>query len=82
MVESPSLEVFKRCDAKGLGLVSNIAGRCGWLDWMILEIFSNVNDSMVLCCALQFMSKGVVWFDISFVVAILPHLKYNTKFRR
>ena len=82
MVESPFLEVFKSCDAKGHGLVSNIAGRCGWLDWMILEIFSNLNDSMVRCCALQFMSKGVVWFDISFVVATLPHLKSSTKFHR
>jgi len=50
MVESPSLEVFKkhaRYSTSGHGLVGMVVlGR--WLDLMILEVFSNLNDSMIL----------------------------------
>ena len=50
MVESPSLEVFK----KHLDIVMRdmvyweilVIGR--QLDWMILEVFSNLGDSMIL----------------------------------
>jgi len=44
VVESPSLEVFKkthRCGASGYGLVRVVVlGR--WLDLMIVEVFSNL----------------------------------------
>jgi len=50
VAESPSLEVFKkmfRYGTSGYGLVSMVV--LGWrLDLMILEIFSNLNDSMIL----------------------------------
>ena len=48
MVESLSLEVFKKC----LGVVLRdmvyweILVIGGWLDWMILEVFSDLADSM------------------------------------
>jgi len=48
-VESPSLEVFKkrRYGTSGYGLVGTVLlGR--WWDLMILEVFSNLNDSMIL----------------------------------
>jgi len=44
MVESPSLEVFKkmcRCGTSGSGLVGMVV-LGGWLDLMILDIFSNL----------------------------------------
>ena len=34
-----------RCCTEGHGLVENIGGR---LNWMILEVFSNLGDSMIL----------------------------------
>jgi len=49
-VESPSLEVFKktcRCGASGHGLAGMML--LGWqLDLMVFEVFSNLNDSMIL----------------------------------
>ena len=39
-------EMF-RCCSEGHGLVANIGGRC-MLDWMILEVFSNRGDSVIL----------------------------------
>jgi len=50
VVDSPSLEVFKkRCRRgnSGHGLVGMVV-MGWWLDWMISDIFSNLNDSMVL----------------------------------
>ena len=44
VVESPSLEVFKktcRCGTSGHGLVGMVV-LGGWLDLMILEVFSNL----------------------------------------
>jgi len=52
VVESPSLEVFKktcRCGTSGHGLVGMVL-LGGWLDLMILEVFSNLNDSMKRKC--------------------------------
>ena len=37
-------ETFRWC-TKGDGLVGNSGG---WLDWMILEVLSNLGDSMIL----------------------------------
>jgi len=34
-----------RCCPEGHGLVGNIGG---WLEWMILEVFSNTDDSGIL----------------------------------
>jgi len=49
VVESPSLEVFKkmcRYGTSGHGLAGMVVlGR--WLDLMILEVFSTLNDSMI-----------------------------------
>ena len=50
VVESPSLEGFKktrRRGTSGYGLVGTVV-LGGWLDLMILEVFSNLNDSMIL----------------------------------
>jgi len=50
VVESPSLEVFKktcRGGTLGYGLVGMVV-LGGWLDLMILEVFSKLNDSMIL----------------------------------
>jgi len=44
MVESPSLEVFKKtciCGTSGYGLVGMVV-LGGWLDFMILEVLSNL----------------------------------------
>jgi len=44
VVESPSLELFKKkcsCGTSGYGLVRMVV-LGGWLDSMILEVFSNV----------------------------------------
>jgi len=44
VVESPSLEDFKktcRCGTSGYGLVGMVV-LGGWLDWMILEVLSNL----------------------------------------
>ena len=48
VVESPSLEVFKKCGygTSGHGLAGMVV-LGGWLDLMILEVFSNHNDSMI-----------------------------------
>jgi len=51
VVESPSLEVFQsRVDValRAMGSGHGVMG-C-WLDWVILEVFSNLNDSVVLWC--------------------------------
>ena len=44
VVEFPSLEVFKKtfgCSTSGYGLVGMVV-LGGWLDFMILEVFSNL----------------------------------------
>ncbi|KAK4825110.1 LOW QUALITY PROTEIN: hypothetical protein QYF61_024001 [Mycteria americana] len=51
VLESPSLEVFKktcRCGAQGHGLVVDLAVLGLRLDSMILKVFSNLNDSLIL----------------------------------
>jgi len=56
MVESPSLKVFKKhVDVVLRDMVSgNLLVAGGRLDWMILEVFCNLGDSMILwwekCC--------------------------------
>lgn len=46
-VESPSLEAFSRCGAKGHGLVMGLREPGRWLD-LILKGFSNLEDSVIL----------------------------------
>jgi len=47
MVESSSLEVFKKCGDEALRDVVSGHGGMGWqLDWMISAVFSNLYDSM------------------------------------
>ena len=42
VIESPSLEVFKKqCGTSGYGLVGVVV-LGGWLDLMIIEVFSNL----------------------------------------
>ena len=52
MVESLSLEAFnKHLDIVLRNMVQwGILVKGGWLDWMILEVFSNLDDSMILSC--------------------------------
>ena len=38
-----------RCCTEGHGLVGGILVVGGWLDWMILEVFSNSGYSKILC---------------------------------
>jgi len=40
-------EMFRRC-IEGHGLVGNIGGGGGWLDWMILKVFANLDDDSVI----------------------------------
>lgn len=51
-VESLSLEAFnKHLDIVLRNMVQwGILVKGGWLDWMILEVFSNLDDSMILSC--------------------------------
>ena len=50
MAESLSLEVFKNHGDVALrDVVSGHGGDGLGLDWMILEVFSNVNDFIILC---------------------------------
>ena len=45
-MESPSLEVFKKC----VGVALRAVGMVGvWLDQVILVVFSSLNDSVTLC---------------------------------
>jgi len=49
VVESPSLEMLKktcRCGTLGYGLAGMVV-LGGWLSLLILEVFSNLNDSMI-----------------------------------
>ena len=49
LVGSPSLEVLKnRGDVALRDVVSGHGGNGLALDWMVLVIFSNLNDSMIL----------------------------------
>ena len=49
-VPSPSLGVFKNCRDVALGDVVNGHGEDGLgLDFVLSEVFSNLNDSMILC---------------------------------
>ena len=48
-MESPSLEVFKNLGHVAMrDVVSGHGGMGWWLDWMILEVFSDSFDSMIL----------------------------------
>jgi len=49
VVEAPSMEVFrKRSDVVIWDVVQwEILVVGGWLDWMILEVFSNLGNSMI-----------------------------------
>jgi len=48
VVESPSLEVFQNCGDVALRDVVNEYGVDGLgMDLMLLEVFSNLNDSMI-----------------------------------
>ena len=48
MVEPPSLEVFKNRGEVALrDMVSGLGGDRLGLDWIILVLFSNLNDSMI-----------------------------------
>lgn len=50
VVESQSWEAFnKRLDVALRDTVSGHGGMGWWLDWMILGVFSNLNDSTILC---------------------------------
>jgi len=57
VVESPSLEGFKRCTCgtSGHGLAGMVM-LGGWLDLMILEVFSQLNDSVV-CAPSDFLQR-------------------------
>ena len=49
-IESPSLEVFRSRGGVALRDTTWLVGMVGmgwWLDWMILEVFSNPSDSMI-----------------------------------
>ena len=46
VVESASLEVFKKCG--DVALRDKVGGVGWWFDKMILVIFSNLTDSMIL----------------------------------
>jgi len=50
-VESLTLEVFSKCLVVVLRdmVLWEISVIPGWLDWIILEVFSNPGDSMILC---------------------------------
>ena len=52
MGESPSLEVYKNHGDVALRVV---VGMGKWLDWVILEVFSKVSDSMILTLFLTLM---------------------------
>ena len=48
-VESLSLGVFKNCGDVALrNMVSGHGGDGVWLDYMILAVFSNLNDSVIM----------------------------------
>lgn len=49
MVESPFLEGFNRCVHVALGLVMALAELGEQLDLMMMESFSHLNDSVILC---------------------------------
>jgi len=54
VVESPSLEVFKKMYTRGTSEYGSVGMVVldGWLDSMILEVFSNLNNSMILLTSL------------------------------
>jgi len=72
LVESPTSEVFNKCLVVVLrdifiGIILVIGG---WLDWMILEVFSNIGDSTILYPAR---------FQFAFCFLPLPcHLLYES----
>jgi len=66
VVKSPSLEVFKKtcgCGTSGSGLAGMVV-MGWWWDVMILEVFSNLNDSMILrITAVQGPEGSLLVFD-------------------
>ena len=49
VVESPSLEGFKNRVGGTLGHgLAHMVGLGGWLDFMVLEVFSNLSDDFVI----------------------------------
>ena len=48
VIETPSPEMFKKCLDAGAWFSGEILVVGGWLDLMILEVFSNFGDSMIL----------------------------------
>jgi len=48
VVGSPLLDLFKNHGDAELGGIVVVVGMDQWLDLMILKVFSNLNDSMIL----------------------------------
>ena len=61
VVESSSQEVFKRCGrgTKGRDSVMRLSRWGWWLDLMILKVFSNLDNSMILFCESMVCSRTV-----------------------
>ena len=66
-----------RCGTLEYGLVSMVV-LGGWLDLMILEVFSNLNDSMIFRLKRE-RSTGTECLGI---LRILPHCHYKEQVRQ